>query len=296
MTCIRFRLLAVSLPLWVCLWIATPAQAIPLVSATHDESTSGTVGGPFLTDDGASDDPEAVSLALAGPGGSFHSVAWTSGGNLGTASAFVAASGTGANPALFGWGSANTLIFYQFAVEEIVPSCTIPPCPAIYVPVVIQANGAVSASGSGGVPDPFESLGYSAGAAAQIYFSANGAVPALLDSAIANSSQGTLADQFDFIDTFDVRVDWVHNVSLRAFAHVNKSVSNDPGEGTANAFIDPIIEIDPAYAASYRVVVSEGVSVPEPSSALLLAVGALGLASAMRCAGPVRPRASGTGL
>jgi len=261
-----------------------PSNAVPLVSAVLEESANGSVGGGLVSETGAGDGPEAVSLDLAGAGGSYHGVAWTSAGSLGRGSAWVSASGTGADRALFGNGSANVLLSYEFAVEEIVPSCGTPPCPAVYAPITLQAHGVASAFGSGGVPDPFALAGYAAGARSQIYFSANGGVPALLASAVAASATGIPAAQFDFVDTFDVRVNQAHSIQLNAFAFVNRSVGSEPGHGTASAFVDPVITLDPAWADDYRLVVSEGISVPEPSIALALAAG-LGAVVVMNAVG-----------
>jgi hypothetical protein len=45
----------------------------------------------------------------------------------------------------------------------------------------------------------------------------------------------------------------------------------------SHAFLDPVIEIDPAFRDNYRVVYSGNVIVPEPSTLALLGVGAIGL-------------------
>jgi len=99
------------------------------------------------------------------------------------------------------------------------------------------------------------------------------------NTTFGTSTKGT----FDFV-VFPNRVTLV---AYTAFAHVRELSTLAVGGGTASAYIDPVITIDPSfslidpnYLADYALVISSDVgnsalSVPEPASAVILSLSIL---------------------
>jgi hypothetical protein len=103
---------------------------------------------------------------------------------------------------------------------------------------------------------------------------------------VGMSSSGYISRRFNSPVSFTVDANAEYGVRLRATAQVETY----PEQLTADAYIDPVITIDPAFQAAYSLVLSPGVSnlapaatvVPEPRSVALLGTGVLGIAGIVR--------------
>jgi len=94
-------------------------------------------------------------------------------------------------------------------------------------------------------------------------------------------------DSFDSTFTKLVAKDSIFSTSLVAYGLAGVGWEGGSGSARLDAFVDPLIEIDPEWspAADFRVVFSSGIGVvpiPEPASALLLVAGLLALFARMQ--------------
>jgi hypothetical protein len=289
------RLFAFAAAPIAALWLLVSGSAaafVPLEPSYFQESLQGqTSGNPTRFGNGLDDlQAEAIGLEESGTYGAYRVNAWTAGWNLGSAYAHAEASGTGNYPGSFGpWagdGAASASISYQF-VEEVSPPCATPPCEPVRVPVFIHGNGSVAVAASGGIPGPFDPPGYYAGANSTLYFMAGGSSWATLGKACIVSTNPAdplcSSASFDVNETFDLVVDRLNYINLYVFAYADTG-NRDPGWGIAEAWIDPIIQIDPGFALRdhYRLVFSAGITadpppnggpVPEPVTLLLVVAG-----------------------
>lgn len=187
----------------------------------------------------------------------------TGGGLLPMAAITVDLSGTG-NGAIAAEGHAA--LTYYWAVEQISGT------PRNTARVRIHTEGAVS---SAVVGDADASPLY---AEAIIDFIGSQSV------FIAGVKRGTsfLGNSFDATFTKQVAKDTVFSTSLIAYGLANAGWDGGAGTARLDAFVDPLIEIDPEWssASDFRMLFSSGVGVapiPEPATYLLWACGLVAL-------------------
>lgn len=99
-----------------------------------------------------------------------------------------------------------------------------------------------------------------------------------------NPGRPYVGDAFDVTFTKVVGKDSIFSASLVAYGLAGASWHGGDGRARGDAFVDPLIEIDPdwAYAGDFRVVFSSGIGpppIPEPATGILLALGLAGMAA-----------------
>lgn len=194
----------------------------------------------------------------------------STGGLLPMAAIDIAVSGTGFSAID---GEAIAALSYSWAVEQIAGT------PRQTARVRIHTRGGVSAVANGDAAyAPYYAM-------ASIWYGS-------WHTFVAGVNPGvpSYGDSFDQTYTPFVGVNQVFTTNLTAYALVAASWHGGAGTARADAWVDPVIEIDPGwlYADNFRVVFSRGIGVapevapavvPEPAVSLLVGSGlaAIGL-------------------
>jgi len=252
----RFGLLLGAIAFAVFLGLAVPASANSLAPATFVE-----YAGIFGTAKEGNDQylAESVSLHLAVPGGGGGD-AFARATNMPPVSAEA---GLQIDLGQGNFGATSTVqTRYQFAVEPLAPGL-----PQI-VPVNLSASGLVSVdTNSSFISHTFARIDHPGGQWQADNYDAYGSYTGVFS--------------FDKSQTLNLPVNTAQTISIYVLTH-----AQPPGTYyNTRAFLDPLIEIDPAFPDrdQFRIVYSEGIlPVPVPSSVWLLTSGLLSLAGFRR--------------
>lgn len=169
---------------------------------------------------------------------------------------------------------------YRFLIEDL--SGVFDPASPIFVPTIVTYKGSASASSSNpsnsGASSYFNIAGTNF---AESYKVVTGAYPSATHTLA--TCCGAIADptisgtSFDEQKTYSIMANTYYHIDISASASVYS-------DGTATAYIDPYIEIDPNFLDKdkYHIVLSPGIdnivsTVPLPASLPMLGAGLLGL-------------------
>jgi len=212
--------------------------------------------------------PEVFATSGAVADESGWGTAATTGGALPGAEGSISLTAIG-NPTRPMFGSFYGRVYYEWAVEQIGGDPYLGP-----IPIVVHASGAVDSSvGVGAKLDNLWAQAKFRTGTATEYHSAVGCVT-------GTCTLGPIA--FDDLFVTQAEVDVVNIVELTALGSGN--VLSDQGTFTISAWVDPRIEISPAFERrnDFRLAFGAGVvPIPEPSSVAMMLGGALAMAGAL---------------